>query len=102
MTYRLTNLAKADLADIWLYIAEHRPQAARKVVAAITTRFRLLARHPQVGTARDDLKKGLRAFSWKKYVIYFEPRAEGILIVRVLHGSKRFSAFTIDADDDAT
>ena len=45
MLYVLTPLAKADIFDIWSYIADDSEDAADRVEQAITMHARLLRRH---------------------------------------------------------
>jgi toxin ParE1/3/4 len=47
-----------------------------------------LAKNPLMGTARDELLPNLRCFSVGNYVIYYRPVADGIDVVRVLHGAR--------------
>jgi plasmid stabilization system protein ParE len=44
--YRLSDAARADLDDIWLYIAEDKPEAADRFIRAIVSRFPKLAAMP--------------------------------------------------------
>ena len=41
-----------------------------------------------MGHARDELAPGIRSLSFGRYVVFFEPLADGIDVVRVLHGSR--------------
>lgn len=86
--YRLTNMAEADLARIWLYIAEDRPTAADRQIAKLREAFRFLAKNPNVGEPRPKLGPRMRVFSVKGYVIYFHTVNDGIEIVRVVHGAR--------------
>jgi plasmid stabilization system protein ParE len=58
MAHRLAPQARAELVDIWSYIARESGNAAAAdgVIDAITERFYLLARYPRMGRARDDLR----------------------------------------------
>jgi toxin ParE1/3/4 len=88
--YRLAPLARADLDDIWLYVAQHAsPQTADRLIDAITQPFAFLARYPNAGRPRDDLGLDVRSFPVRNYIIYYRSTAdEGVLIARVLHGSR--------------
>jgi toxin ParE1/3/4 len=52
--YRLTPLAKADLADIRDYIRRDNPRAARKIVLELRARCQTLAERPGIGTVREE------------------------------------------------
>jgi toxin ParE1/3/4 len=47
-----------------------------------------LADFPNMGTARDDLIKGLRSHAVGNYLIFYFPLEDGADIVRVLRGSR--------------
>ena len=52
-----------------------------------------LASHPAMGELRTELKTALdRSFSAGRYVIYFQPTAAGIVVARMLHGSRDHSS----------
>ncbi len=84
----LSPQAEIDLRDIWVYIAEHRPEAADRILEAIWKQARQLAAFPLMGRSREELSPGLRSFPVKKYIIYYRPTSEGIAIARVLHGAR--------------
>ena len=92
----ISTQAKADLREIWEYVAEHNREAARRLMIEITSKFDLLERNPLLGRARHDLLVNLRAFPVKKYVILYEPLENGVEIFRVLHGSQDIDAIFDD------
>ncbi len=87
---RLAGPAKADLDEIWLYIAqEGGVEAADRVIGTIVIRFPILAGMPDAGRACDEIGSGIRAFPVGKYLIYYRPAQRGgILISRVIHGMR--------------
>ena len=92
--YRVSEAATADLDAIWLYVVEQGSlDAADRLIDDITERFPLLATHPGIGTARDDLAPGLRGFPVGDYLIFYRRDRDGIDIVRVLHGSRDLPRF---------
>jgi toxin ParE1/3/4 len=88
----LDRAAKADLIDIWQYIAADNSDAADHMLDRIWEGFRVIARFPLGGTARPELGRDLRCFSVGNYVIYFRPSATGVEIARVLHGARDVDA----------
>jgi toxin ParE1/3/4 len=80
--------ALADLAEIWAHIGDHSPDHADTFAARIDDTFQLLARHPRMGRTRPELGEDLRSFVVGRYVIFYLPLANGIDIVRVLHGAR--------------
>lgn len=60
--YRLSEAAAADIDVLWLYVAEHGSvDTADRLIDAIMDGIRLLADHPGMGRARDELAPGLRS-----------------------------------------
>ena len=90
--YRLSHCADLDLDEIGDYIAEHNPTAAVRQVEKLHRKFATLARHPLLGQACDDLRRGLRMFSAGSYVIFYTPCDDGIRVVRVIHGARDFNS----------
>ena len=87
---RISQLAEDDLVEIWKFIADDNPFAATETVELIETKFHLLARQPEIGHNRLDLRAGLQSYSVGNYVIFFLPskRPKGIDVVRVLEGHR--------------
>jgi toxin ParE1/3/4 len=81
--------AEEDLLAIAEYIAHDNPMAAAKWLDMIERTLSLLASHPLVGEKVDRIRPGLRRFCQGNYLIFYEPRDDGIVLVRVLHGSRR-------------
>jgi toxin ParE1/3/4 len=82
--YRLAGPAKADLDEIWLYLARESGEAAAdRAITAITNRFPILAGMPDAGQAREEIGPKIRSFPVGKYLIYYR-RAHwgGILVAR--------------------
>jgi toxin ParE1/3/4 len=78
--------ARADLHQIWDYIAEDDVEAATRLVDLVEEKCTLLVRLPDIGRVRDELAPGLRSFPVGKYVIFYRCAKGGIEIVRVLSG----------------
>jgi toxin ParE1/3/4 len=83
--------ANADLAEIWEFIADDSEARADAFLEAIDKKFATLADNPNIGRARDELKKGVRSFPVGKYVIFYRLAPGGIEIVRVLHAARDVS-----------
>lgn len=71
------------------YIAADNPAAAARWLDGIEEKLLSLARNPLMGEAVDDLRPGLRRFSHGRDLIFFEPRDDGIALIRVLHGARK-------------
>jgi len=80
--------AERDLDEIWWYIAQDSPDNADRFLDRLQERFSTLAGFPKMGASRDDIQTGLRSQPAGSYLIFYFPLADGIEIVRVLHGSR--------------
>ena len=83
-----TIQANRDLLEIWVYTAERSPQSADRVIDTITAVLQELAQMPGMGRSREDYLPGMRSFPAGNYVIYYRPIADGIRVLRVLHGAR--------------
>ncbi|MFH0789091.1 MAG: type II toxin-antitoxin system RelE/ParE family toxin [Pseudomonadota bacterium] len=93
-------LAGSDLVEIWGYIAEDNEAQADAFIDTLDRKIHILAERPNMGRPRDELAKDLRSFPVGRYVIFYIPLADGVEIVRVLHGARDLDAlFNPDSDD---
>ena len=88
--FRVSDVARSDLDEIWLYIAQDNLDAADKLIRANVSRFPKLAAMPLIGRQREELSPRLRSFPVSRYAIFYRPIENGIEIVRVLHGARDF------------
>ena len=84
--------AKADLSEIWEFIADDSDDQADAFIDLIDQKFQLLAQQSGLGRRRDELAEGLRSFGVGRYVIFYLPIPGGVQIVRVLHGARDIEA----------
>ena len=87
-TVLVTPLAREDLGGIWDYAAESDAGRADRLLDLIYEKCRRLAEYPEMGRARHELLVNLRSFAVRNYVIYYQPTADGIEVLRVLHGAR--------------
>lgn len=86
---RRRSLARDDVLGVWEYLAEVGSiEAADRWVTQLDLKLRLLASHPLVGRARDELAPGLRSIPFGRHVVFYLPMEDGADIVRVLHGAR--------------
>jgi len=90
--YTLSPRAREDLKAIYRYLAEQSAPAAGRLREVFLKRFRLLARHPLLGEARDDLAEGLRMFPAGSYVILYRPTKVGITVAQIVHSARDMDA----------
>lgn len=97
--YRVANAAKADLAEIWVFIAKDSVRAADRIQKRILSRFPLLAARPSMGRIRPELLPDLRSFAVGKYLIFFRLTDDGIEVYRILHGARDLPSILADDVD---
>ena len=61
--------AKADLIEIWDYIADDNEIRADAFIQTIDKRFHILVDEPFLGIARDEIEADLRSFPVGRYEI---------------------------------
>ena len=85
----ITPRARADLFDIWNYIAQESLSAADRVVAELEAAMQRLAEFPRLGHRRDDVPD-LQYRFWPvySYLIVYTPDKSPIHILRVIHGNR--------------
>lgn len=92
--------AGIDLEDIADYIAEQASdRRAREFLRKIYSQMQIYASQPNAGRSRDELKQGMRSFLYNRYIVFYQPEEDGIMIVRVLHGSQDLNAMDYEGDE---
>jgi plasmid stabilization system protein ParE len=90
--YSLTPFAKADIFNIWSFIAEDSENAADQVQQAIYDGCRFVAEGPLRGHSRPDLThRTLRFWTltrYPAYVIVYRPQTSPLQIIAILHGRR--------------
>jgi len=87
--FRLHPLAAQDIIEIWEYIAEYNPLAARRVREEILSRIRAVVPFPNQGHKRPDLTgRPLRFISVREYLIAYAPEEKPLWVVAVMHGRR--------------
>jgi len=90
--YALTSLAKADIFEIWSYIADDNEPAADRVERAIYNARAFVAADPLRGHFRAGLtSRSLRFWTltrYPNYAVVYRPETTPVEIVAVLHGKR--------------
>lgn len=82
-------LAQSDRDALWDRIADDQDEeAADHFLRKIYHRLNILGDHPLLGTARDDIKPGLRGSPVGRYILFFYPLDDGIILSRVIFGGR--------------
>lgn len=85
---RIKPRAKADLAEIWRYIAIDSDAVADTFIATLHAKFQVIANSPNIGRARDALAVGVRSFPVGRYVVFYRVLSDAVVIIRVLHSAR--------------
>jgi len=87
--FDLHPLAAQDITDIWTYIADDSPKAARRVREEILAAIRALVPFPSMGHKRPDLtSRPLRFAVVRDYLIAYAPAEKPLWVVAVMHGRR--------------
>jgi antitoxin ParD1/3/4 len=90
--FQFTPQATEDLDAIWWFIAEENRDAADRVEMEIISTCRRLAKHPLMGTKRQDITSLPVRFwtlpKYSNYVIVYRPDTAPLQVVAVLHGKR--------------
>ena len=89
----LSESAQEDLDQIWFYIAQDDPRAANQFLDHLIARCHSYVNQPLLGERRPELGSEIRSFSVGQYVIFYRPFADGIQIVRTIHGARDIREF---------
>ena len=92
--------AETDLTLIWVYYAERSERAAKRIRYEISSNYQLLLQFPSMGRKREEIRKGLRSFPIGDYVIFYRELADGIEVLRVLHGAQDVTGVFPSEDDN--
>jgi toxin ParE1/3/4 len=90
MRVRWTTDAADDLERICDYIAQSRPDSARRVAQSVIERIGTLETFPHLG--RPGRVQGTREVTFPPlpFVAVYEVHEEQIVVLRILHGAQRW------------
>jgi toxin ParE1/3/4 len=87
--FDLHPLAAQDITDIWTFIANDSPQAARRVREDILDAIRGLVHFPHQGHKCPDLtSRPLRFIVVHEYLIAYAPDEQPLWVIAVMHGRR--------------
>jgi plasmid stabilization system protein ParE len=90
--YALTPGAKADIFEIWSYIANDSEETAHRIEQAIYEACAFVAEAPRRGHSRSDLtSRSLRFWTltrYPNYTIVYRPDTSPLQVVPVPHGKR--------------
>lgn len=81
--------AEEDLMRVWEYLAEAvSEEQAEAYLLKLELQLELLLSQPFMGRSAEELRPQLRRFPFQQHVVFYQPIAHGIEIIRVLHRSQ--------------
>ena len=88
--YALTPSAKADLEEIWCYIAEDNPEEADKLEADIYAACETLVMHPGIGNKRPNwTNKPVRFWPVRRnYLVVYVSESVPLEILRIFNAAR--------------
>jgi toxin ParE1/3/4 len=86
--YTLSPHAEAGLRKIWRDIAIENEPAADRLYWRIMGKIELAAGQPLMGSPRPELSPTARLLIEGRYVVIYEPDAEGIAVIAIVHGMR--------------
>lgn len=85
--------ARADLEEIFWFIASDNPHRARTYVAEIEQACANLCRMPEMGRKRPDLRPNLRILPlWRRIIVAYEPSDIRIDVLRIFSAGQDYEA----------
>lgn len=95
--------AERDLREQWKYVArESSTDRANAFLNNTLNKLELLAERPSIARLRSDLQPDLRSYPVGQYIVFYLPLADGIEVVRVIHGRRDIaSQFSDEAAEDS-
>lgn len=82
-------MARADLSEIWAWIAERDGETrADLVVDRMDLRIRQLSDHPKLGPTRPDIAPNARSISCDRWLALYDIQAETVRIIRIVDAAR--------------
>lgn len=88
--FRLSPQADADIEAIAYHIAQDNPRAAWRWWDSILEKCQRIGEMPHIGIARPEIRRELRTLPFGNYIIAYREIEDGVEIVRVIHGARRW------------
>jgi|tagenome__1003787_1003787.scaffolds.fasta_scaffold19849771_2 toxin ParE1/3/4 len=88
MKVLVSDKAASDLLQLYAYLLERNPSAARAAIETIHVKFSNLMHFPFIGRARSTLGAGVRSLIAGTQVIFYIVERERIVVLRVLDGRR--------------
>jgi toxin ParE1/3/4 len=80
--------AQQDLEGILDYLDAQGTDAADRFAVKFDQACDLYAEHPEIGASVTEYAANLRHFIVWNYAIFYRPMADGIELIRIIHGAR--------------
>lgn len=87
-SFKVSELGQEDLISIYEHLGAKNQDAATRLMQIFREKFQLLAQFPNMGRERNELLLYLRSFPVGKYIVFYQPIADGIEVLRVQHSAR--------------
>lgn len=86
----VSRRAAEELRQIWRVVAADNVAAADRLLLRIDAKLQILLRFPEMGAARDDIRRGLRVLIEGSYLLLYEHNvADGVIeLITVVDGRR--------------
>ena len=82
-----TRKSREDYVSIEDYIAESSPQNAEMIIRLFDEKLTSLAANNLMGRPRPELGPDIRSWNVHRFVLFYRPIQDGVILIRVLHAS---------------
>lgn len=86
MKVRVSGKARAELLNIYRYMAERNPTAAESMLQDIDAKLRQLSHFPFMGRERPEFAPNLRSVLIRTYLVFYIVDKQEIVIMRIVDG----------------
>lgn len=83
----ISRKAQRDFEEIYAFSVEFFGRNQAEIYAEmIHTKIQIIAENPSFGTEYANVRDGVRRYECESHAIYYEATANGIRVLRILHG----------------
>ena len=83
-----SEIAKADLREIWDYVSDDSQLQADRLIERFRSKLEHLAQWNTLGRPRPEIARNCRSYPFGKYCFFFRPIDNGIEVIRVIHSAR--------------
>ena len=96
----LSGPARRDIAGISAYTEQQwGAEQKRTYLNQLRNAFKMLQASPEIGSTREDIDQGLRAYLVGSHIIFYRSDKDVLSVVRVLHQSMDATRHLSPSDD---